>query len=126
MGNKKSEANLKKFKKGQSGNPLGGKLHNPELRMIKHLTQSELIEIGNLVIKNNTDRLREIAKDPQASVIKVMIASVAVKIISKGDMHALDVLLNRLVGKVKDQVAVTHQTSGRVVIKTYKNGSEVE
>ncbi len=33
-----------------------------------------------------------------------MIASVAVRIIQGGDMHALDILLNRLVGKVKDEV----------------------
>ncbi len=100
-----------KFKKGVSGNPAGARAHDPEMRMIKHLTKQELAEIGNLVIKNNMKALQAIAKDPNASVIKTMIASVAVKIVTKGDMQALDVLLNRLIGKVRDDVSIVQTTT---------------
>lgn len=115
------------FKKGQSGNPLGGKLQDPQLRMIRHLTKVELIEIGNLVIKNNIDELKAISKDPNASVIKVMIAAVSVKVIEKGDMHSLDVLLNRLIGKVKEEIHTTGTLNiPQVRVTLPSNGREVK
>ncbi len=104
---KKSLANLKPPKKGEIRNPLGGKAHNPELRMVKRLTAIEVAEIGSLVLKNDIAALKAIAKEQTASTLKVMIAAVAVKVIEKGDAHALDVLLNRLIGKVKEHVEVT-------------------
>lgn len=93
------------WKKGQSGNLLGGKLHDPEMRAIKNLTKSELVTIANLIIKNDFETLQKLAKQNKGtSVLQRMIASVAVRIVSSGDMHALDILLNRLVGKVKDEI----------------------
>lgn len=107
----KAEAKPKTLKDpwqpGQSGNPSGRPKLDPELRAIKNLTNKELIEIGNLVIKGNIEELKQVQRDPQATVIKTMIAAVAVKIISKGDMGALDVLLNRLIGKVKDETKIS-------------------
>jgi hypothetical protein len=50
-----------------------------------------------------------------------MVASVALKIISKGDMYALDVLLNRLIGKVKDEVLLTGDGNPfQMIIKDYR------
>jgi hypothetical protein len=96
------------------------------MKMLKHLTKQELIEVGNLVIKNNREELVKLAKDPKASVITTMIASVAAKIISKGDMHALDILLNRLIGKVKDEVSHSGLVTNvaKVTLTMPANGSE--
>lgn len=96
-----------KWRKGQSGNPLGGQKHNPELKMIRNLTEQEVVEIGSLVVKGSIKELRAIAKDEDGSAIRCMIAAVAVKVMSKGDPQALEVLLNRLIGKVKEKVEVT-------------------
>lgn len=112
------------FKKGQSGNPLGGKIHDQDLKRIKHLTKQELSEVANLIIKNNVEELKSLAKAPNSSVIQVMLASVAIKIISKGDMHALDVLLNRLVGKVKDEVHHSGSVPAQVIVTLPANGRE--
>ncbi len=111
------------FKKGQSGNPLGGKLHNPELRAIKKLTAIEVAEVGSLLLDGNLAALKAVAKDPNATVLKVMIASVAVRTISKGDYGALDTILNRLVGKVPNTVAVTKEKNP---FKEYLDMSEEE
>lgn len=97
----------KPFPKGVSGNPLGGKMHNKELKAIRRLTAVEVAEIGGMILQNNLAALKAIAKDPDASVLKTMIASVAVKTIEKGDAHALDKLLDRLIGKVRDEIKVT-------------------
>lgn len=124
--NPKSLKNLRPIKKGQVLNPKGGQAHDPHLKLIKMLTQKELAEIGNLVIKNNLDALKAIAKDKNATVIKVMLAAVAVKVIEKGDMHALDILLNRLVGKVKEQVEHLGNVAPQVVVTLPSNGREVK
>lgn len=111
-----NEQNLRKWKKGQSGNPLGGKIQNVEKRAIRNLTEQEMIEIGSLVVKGSLAELKEIAKDPNASALKCMMAAVAVKTISKGDPYALDTLLNRLVGKPKERIEMTGQDGGPQVI----------
>ncbi len=116
-----------RWKAGQSGNPLGRGAGDPALTAIKNLTKAELIEIGNLVIKGSVKQLRELKDDEDQTVLKRMLASVCVKVISKGDMQALDVLLNRLVGKVKDDVTVTNLNRGepaRVVVTLPNNNRE--
>lgn len=104
---KRNTSGLKPFKKGQSGNPLGAAMHDPQVRALKALTKEEMIEVGSLVVKGSVEQLKEIAKDPNASALKCMIAAVAVRTISKGDPQALEVLLNRLIGKVKEEIKHT-------------------
>lgn len=93
-----------RFRPGNRANPRGASAHNPILKAIRSLTNEELLENLNLIVKGNAAQLKAIANDPHAPVVKAMIAAVADRIITKGDMHALDMLLNRLVGKVKDEV----------------------
>ena len=92
---------------------------------MRQLTSEEFREIANLIVKGEIAELKEIAKDDTQSALRVMIAAVAVKIIQKGDMGSLDILLNRLVGKVKDQIEHTGGDGGPVVVLTMPaNGSE--
>lgn len=116
------------WKKGQSGNPDGGKKHNPELKAIKNLTEKELIEVANMVIKGTMDELLETREDPESTVLQRMLASVAVRVMKKGDMHAMDILLNRMIGKVKDKIDVNNMNStpARVIVTMPSNGKEAK
>lgn len=106
-GRARSLANLRPVKKGEpSRNPKGRQIENPEMKKIKNLTREELVEVGSLVLKGSVDELRAIAKDGKATALKCMVAAVAVRTISKGDPQALDALLNRLIGKVKEHIEV--------------------
>ena len=98
-----------RWKPGQSGNPLGGKIANPALKRLKALTKEEMVDIGTLVVLGNIEELKAVAKDPHSTVLKAMMAAVAIKTIARGDPGALDCLLNRLVGKVTDQVHIKTQ-----------------
>lgn len=101
------------FKKGKSGNPKG-RPKDQLGKVMRQLTAEEFAEIANLIIKGSIEDLRKIARDDKQTALKVMIAATAVKIISKGDMSSLDTLLNRLVGKVKDQVSMDVTTKTAV------------
>ncbi len=95
-----------KWKKGQSGNLAGGRKHSPEIKALRNLTEEEMVEIGSLVVKGSIEELRAIKNDPNASALKCMMASVAIKTIATGNAQALDILLNRLVGKARDRVEI--------------------
>jgi hypothetical protein len=88
------------------------------------LSKSELIEIGNLVVKSDVKTLREIIDDENSSSIHAMVARLAIRVIDYGDPSAFDALLNRLIGKVKDEV---HQTNtfappAKVIVTLPDNG----
>jgi hypothetical protein len=61
-------------------------------------------DVGALVLQRDLAALRAVIKDKESSVLKVWVASCAVKAIEKGDAHTLDVLLNRFIGKVQESV----------------------
>jgi hypothetical protein len=97
----------KRFKKGNKANPLGAGAHNKELKSIRRLSQEDIAEIGNLILEGNLDKLKEVRSNPASTVLKVWICSVAINAINKGDPSALNVLLDRIVGKVKDNISLS-------------------
>lgn len=111
------------WKEGQTGNPNGRPKESKEHKALRALTKAEMLEVGNIIVQGDVDALKVIAKDPKTIVLKAMIASVAIKIIQKGDMYSLDVLLNRLIGKVKDEI--DHSILGgntQIVVTLPSNG----
>jgi len=73
------------------------------------LTKKELAEIGNLICKKSPLEIKDMVNDALAgesetSSIHCMVAAVVGNIIRKGDMMQLNALLDRLIGKVKDEV----------------------
>lgn len=90
--------NLKPFPKGVSGNPQGARLHDPVKKAIRRLTNIEVAEVMSLVLAKDLKGLQAIAKDPTSTVLKVWVASTAIKGIQRGDGHMLNVLLNRTSG----------------------------
>lgn len=95
------------FKPGQVANPLGAGAGDPVMKAIRRLTHAQLAEVGCLIIEQNPEKLKDIMKDPASTSIKVWFAAICLKGIQKGDAHAMDVLMNRIVGKVKEKVDLT-------------------
>lgn len=115
------------WKPGQSGNPSGRPPEDPALRAVKMMTKAELGKIGQLILDGDYETLVELAADKEASVLTQMFASVCLRIINKGDASALDMLLNRIVGKVKDEIE--HSGNGqlaKVIVTLPSNGREAK
>jgi predicted small secreted protein len=114
----------RRFKKGEVHNPLGAGAHNKELRQVKALTQKEIAEVGSFILGNNLEALKAVRANPSSSVFKVWVCSVAITAINKGDAQALNVLLDRIVGKVKDvvenQVTATVSTVNESEVKAMR------
>jgi hypothetical protein len=94
------------WKKGQSGNPQGGKIHNPEVKAIKHLTVNELVEVGSILLKSDFETLIKLVTDNKASIIQRMCAAMAIETIESRNPSAFNALLDRLVGKPKSEINI--------------------
>ncbi len=114
-------SNQTRFRPGNRANPRGASAHDPTWKAM-NLTKNELLGSLNLVARGSVADLKNVAQDPNAPAIHAMIASVVDRIIEKGDAHAFDLLLNRLVGKVKDEVHVDETSKPRVVLVLPDNG----
>ena len=94
------------IKKGQVLNPRGGKAHDPVVRAIRKMTHNEIAEIGSMIIEGNLQDLTDLMENrrPDSSVLKVWMASIAVRAINRGDADALNKLLDRIVGRVRQDI----------------------
>lgn len=100
--------NLKSWKKGQSGNPQGGRLHNKAIKNIRNLTNQELARVGSIIVQGKIGELRAIIdKGNDANVLEAMIASVCIGIVTKKDANALNALMDRLAGKIPQRLEST-------------------
>jgi hypothetical protein len=85
------------------------------MKRIRALTQEQVEEVGDLILMGNFEALKALKDDPSASVLKTAIAAVAMKIIKKGDAQALNVLLDRLVGKIPSRYEADIETKFEIV-----------
>lgn len=116
-----------RWKKGQSGNPKGRAVESPARRQLRTMGKAEILNFGTLVMRGNMSHLQAIVKDPKAPVIQIMFAAVCASIIKKGDMNALQELLNRIVGPVPKEMQLTGEPLGnvQVLVSLPSNGREV-
>jgi hypothetical protein len=96
-----------RFKPGQSGNP-GGKVKVPDdIKEARKLNQHELERIVNKYLYMDRDAVKAAISAPGTPMMELMVASIVAQAAQKGDHQRLDFVLNRLIGKVKDQLDVT-------------------
>lgn len=108
------------FKPGNKANPLGSGAHNPVVKAIRQMTNADLATLGALLLEGDIDALRAIKERPGGhSVWKAMIASAAVTAFDRGDMGAMSALMDRIVGKVKEQTEVNQEV--KIIIEDFRS-----
>lgn len=94
------------FKKGQSGNPEGGRLHNPITKALKNLTVESYREVIEKVCTGNIAELQRMIEDPSTSALQVGVARAFVKAMQAGDYQTIERIAERIVGKIPDELNV--------------------
>jgi hypothetical protein len=95
------------FKKGQSGNPSGAAPVPEDIKEARKLTNFEFERLANKYLFGTAADIEKASKDPNTPLIELLVGSVIHKGVLEGDERRLDFLLNRLVGKVKDEIKHT-------------------
>lgn len=109
----------KPFKPGQSGNPGGRVKETHSMKEIRKLTQQQIEEMASLILNGNVDELKRIAQSSESSTLQVWISSGAITGIKKGDMGALNAILDRIVGKVKTPIGINEDTGIKIIVEDY-------
>jgi hypothetical protein len=108
--------NLEPFKKGQSGNPNGRpkkietilKEHFLDEHNLK-LSKCQVQDMIQVILGKTKKELIELAKNDELPFWVSLIAKKAERDFSKGSIHILDVLFDRVYGKPKEEVNQTIQ-----------------
>jgi hypothetical protein len=99
------------FKKGQTGNPNGRPTLPKEIRNLKKFSTKELEDLITVLFQADDVEIQAIINDPTAPRIKKIMAQVLEKAMETGNMNQVDMVLNRIVGKVKEKVELLGKPS---------------
>jgi hypothetical protein len=102
------------FQKGQVSNPRGGGALTPQTRALRKITIEHLEEIADLILQGNIEELKRLATDPSTSVMKVWIAKAAVAGMTSGNLHSLEIILNRVMGRPRETVQISGLEGGPI------------
>jgi len=106
------------FVKGVVTNPKGRPKVSSQLKEIKQLNATRLAELLNEFINMDKEALIAKSKDPSTTVFELIICSILKNAYDKGDQQRINFILDRLVGKVKDQVE--HTGDGfKIILEDY-------
>lgn len=101
----------------------------PGFKPLKNLTKKELVDVGSLLLKGDMAGLKILSEDETAPPLLSMFASILCTIHRRGDMQGFDMLLNRLIGKVPQDVhhggAIGGTHGSTVIVTLPPNGREV-
>jgi hypothetical protein len=122
------------FQKGVSGNPNGRPKLPPEIKQIQKMSPTFVRAMINKLSRMTKDELAIHLKDPKTPVLEVTLGSIYAKAIKDGDYMRLNFLLDRTIGKVKEEVdisvtpQITYRTAmtedGRLLQEVIRDGIE--
>jgi hypothetical protein len=95
-----------RFKKGISGNPNGCPPMPKEVKEARKLNRIEVERLLNKFLQWPSEDVIKFANDQSNPALEVLIARVLSVAMKNGDDKRLNFLLDRLVGKVKENVAI--------------------
>lgn len=72
----------------------------------RQITRQLVNEVVATALSADIESLKQIVNDPQSPALKVGIAVSLLRAIQKGDWHVLELIVQRVVGKVPDEVII--------------------
>ena len=101
------------FKKGKSGNPRGRPPMPQELKEVVSMSPQKLKALIFKFMHMNRGELKRVAEDPNSTLVDCTIASIVNKAMAEGDYTRLNFLLDRSIGKVKDELSINSNITFR-------------
>jgi len=96
------------FKPGQSGNKKGRKKGTTTVpKIVREYNKKKIEEIISKYLDMGSAELKKIMLDKTTPSIDLIVIKVITEAIKKGDCSRLSFLLDRTIGKVKEEVGVT-------------------
>jgi hypothetical protein len=96
------------FPPGVSGNPDGKKPDPFSKKRLKAFTEQDFKEILDILIDQDIAMLKTIAEAKEGmSLIKIMTARVALKVLATGSAKDFELFLTRLIGKPRQMVTIS-------------------
>jgi hypothetical protein len=94
------------FVKGQVANPRGPDAHTAETKAMRKLTRADLVLMGSMLTSMPLREARLVAKNESNTTLRTVCANAIVRANDEGDFALFDRLLDRVIGKVKEEVDV--------------------
>ena len=126
MNERPQNKHLKPFKPGQSGNPSG----KPRGLLTRSQVEALISKFSSLT----RDQMQVVIQNPKSTMIEIMVASIMAKASKDGDYSRLQFLLERSIGKVKEQlemlmpkpVVINRRDGTQLILGAEKSESENE
>jgi len=93
------------FKKGNPGGP--GRPHSPKhIKQVAKLTREQAKQLFLELMHKSQTELEQIVKDKSRTVLQLAVARVALDSVKSGDISKIGFMLDRTIGKVKEEVEI--------------------
>ena len=106
------------WKKGESGNPSGRKKLPNDIREAKTMDKIQFARILHKFVHMRKDQLSDSLRNPNATMLELMVGHIVAKAAKDGDTVRATFLLDRMIGKVADQVDVSNMV--HQIVLNYK------
>lgn len=104
------------IQKGQVLNPRGAAAHDPLVREIKKMTKESVAEMLQAILHATPD---EVIDYQPKTLLEDWVLKGIIVAKRKGDLAPLNALLDRIIGKVKDNVAVEGDVGIKIILEDY-------
>lgn len=107
---------------GQSGNPNGRPKLPQDVKEARELTRASFTRLINKYLHSTPDVLKEVITNPTSLVIDAIVCKILLECGQKGDTMRLAFIIERLLGKVKEEVEIS---TPRPTIIERSDGKEI-
>ena len=120
--NKNSLANLKPYKKGQTGNKNGRPKKYVLTLQKEGYKLSEINDTIQALMTMSVEELRDIWENEKSNVLEKMVAGAIRKSLEKGNLESMETLLNRVYGKPKEKIEQDVKITNNIIKLKFGNG----
>lgn len=102
------------FKKGQSGNPNGGQLHDPVMKALRRIARPEFTEIIEVALLKSKEKLVAYMEAHELSLIQEGVCECLLDAIKNKKWDVFKDIIEQLVGKAPTIIKVDNTHKGQV------------